>query len=110
MTATSYLLGVIVVMTIATFITRLFPFVALRGKGDHPVLEFLGHYMPAAIMTILVLYSLRSIELTQSPYGANEFLALALTTTIHLWRGNALLSIFAGTIFYMTVVQQGLLI
>lgn len=108
MSHTNYLLTVIVVMTLATFITRVFPFIALKGRGEHPILSFLGRYIPPAIMTILVLYSLKSIELTQSPYGANEFLAIGLTTAIHLWLGNALLSIFAGTLFYMTAVQQGI--
>jgi branched-subunit amino acid transport protein AzlD len=30
-----------------------------------------------------------------------------LTTLLHLWRGNALLSIFSGTLLYMAAVQFG---
>ncbi|MCK5547141.1 MAG: AzlD domain-containing protein [Rhodospirillaceae bacterium] len=108
MTDTLYLFGVIVVMAVATFATRVFPFVALKGRGDHPTLDFLGRYMPPAVMTILVLYSLKSIELTNAPYGANELIALGITTAVHLWKGNSLLSIIAGTVFYMTALQQGL--
>ena len=107
MTNDTYLWSVILVMAVATFVTRVFPFVALRGKSDHPILEFLGLYMPPVIMTILVLYSLKSIELTQAPYGANELLALVLTSAVHLRWSNALLSIFSGTVFYMAAVQQG---
>ena len=108
MTDTVYLLSVILVMTVATFATRAFPFVALKGKGDHPTLDFLGRYMPPAVMTILVLYSLKSVELTSAPYGANELIALGITTMVHLWGKNSLLSIIAGTVFYMTALQQGL--
>ncbi len=100
-----YLLLVFLVMTVATFITRLIPFVAFRERGDHPLLLYLGRYMPPAIMTLLVLYSLKSLDLTQAPYGINELLALLLTSMLHLWRGNALLSIFAGTLFYMAAIQ-----
>ncbi|WP_428609899.1 branched-chain amino acid transporter permease [Sedimenticola sp.] len=105
MTDTGYLWLVFLVMTVATFVTRLIPFVAFRERGDHPLLMYLGRYMPPSIMTLLVLYSLKSLDLTQAPYGVNEILALLLTTALHLWRGNALLSIFAGTLFYMAAIQ-----
>ncbi|TVO74834.1 branched-chain amino acid transporter permease [Sedimenticola selenatireducens] len=107
MSQTGYLLAVFLVMMIATFITRLIPFVAFRNKSDHPLLMYLGRYMPPAIMTLLVLYSLKSLDFTQTPYGVNELLALLLTTLLHLWRGNALLSIFSGTLLYMAAVQFG---
>lgn len=107
MSDSAYLLLVCLVMAIATFITRLIPFVAFRERGDHPLLMYLGRYMPPAIMTLLVLYSLKSLDLTRMPYGINELLALLLTSALHLWRGNALLSIFSGTLFYMVAIQSG---
>ena len=105
MSGTGYLLTVMGVMTLATFLTRVIPFIAFRNRAEHPLMQFLGRYTPPAIMTLLVLYSLKSLDLTQSPYGAPELIALLLTTLLHLWRGNALLSIFAGTLFYMAAVQ-----
>ena len=92
-------------MAVVTFITRVIPFVAFKNKKDHPLLLHLGRYMPPTIMTLLVLYSLRLVDLSAAPYGANELGALALTTLLHLWRGNALLSIFGGTIYYMAALQ-----
>ena len=86
----SYLFGVIVGMTVATFATRAIPFAAFKGKGDHPTLDFLGRYIPPAVMTILVLYSLKSVNLTSAPYGANELIALGITTAVHLWKRNSL--------------------
>ena len=61
MSGTTYLIAVIAVMTAATFLTRVTPFVLLRNMADHPLLLFLGRYTPPAIMTILVLYSLRGM-------------------------------------------------
>lgn len=110
MSETGYLLAMMLVMALVTFLTRVIPFVAFKQKGDHPLMLFLGRYMPPAIMTLLVLYSLQSLDFTQSPFGAHELLALLLTSGLHLWRGNALLSIFAGTLFYMAAVQLGLFV
>jgi len=105
---TAYLLSVILVMSLATFATRVIPFVALKGLKEHPLLLFLGRYLPPAIMTLLVLYSLKGIDLAQAPHGFPELSAVALTALLHRWRGNALLSIFGGTLWYMVLVQQWL--
>jgi branched-subunit amino acid transport protein AzlD len=100
-----YLWGVILVMALATFLTRALPFVALHHLEEHPVLMYLGRYTPPAVMTILVLYSLQDVSFSQAPYGLWTLAALLLTSLLHLWRGNALLSIFAGTLLYMALVQ-----
>jgi len=104
-----YLWAVMLVMALVTFATRVFPFVALRDKGEHPVFLFLGRYMPPAIMTILVIYSLKGVDFSSAPYGASELLALGVTVLLHLWRGHALLSIFSGTAVYMLLVQSSVL-
>ncbi|MEJ1297362.1 MAG: AzlD domain-containing protein [Candidatus Sedimenticola sp. (ex Thyasira tokunagai)] len=107
MSGVGYLLAVIGVMTLMTFLTRVLPFIALKNRGDHPLLLFLGRYTPPVIMTILLLYSLKAVDLTRTPHGANELSALLLTAGLHLWRGNPLLSIFSGTALYMVLIQQG---
>ena len=104
-----YLISVILVMAVATFLTRLLPFIALHNKAEHPLLMFLAQYLPPAVMTILVLYSLKGVELSAAPHGAPELISVAVTILMHLWQGNALLSIFAGTGLYMYLMQSGLL-
>jgi branched-subunit amino acid transport protein AzlD len=104
-----YLFGVIAAMAGATFLTRLLPFVAFRNRSEHPLLLFLGRYMPPAVMTILVLYSLKGADFSQPPYGLEIVLAILVTVGVHRWRGQALLSIFAGTAVYMLLVQGGVL-
>ena len=108
MTGLSYLIMVILVMTAATFLTRAAPFMLLRRRAEHPLLIFLGRYTPAAIMTILVIYSLGSVNLSEPPHGGPELIAALLTLSAHLLWHHALLSIFAGTAFYMFAVQSGL--
>lgn len=108
MSENGYLLAVILVMAGATFLTRLVPFVALRGLRDHPLLLFLGRYMPPAVMTALVFYSLRDLDLATPPFGIGTFAAVAVTVAVHLWRRHALLSIASGTAVYMGVVQFAL--
>jgi branched-subunit amino acid transport protein AzlD len=53
--------------------------------------------MPAGLMLILVVYLLRDVP-TQTPPAAAVSVAAALVVAVlHLWRCNALLSIFGGT-------------
>lgn len=108
MSGITYLILVILVMTAATFLTRAAPFMLLRKRADHPLLIFLGRYTPAAIMTILVIYSLGSVDLSKSPHGAPEMIATFLTLSAHLLWRQALFSIFGGTAFYMYAVQSEL--
>ncbi len=100
------LLLVILVMTLATFLTRATPFLLLHQQADHPLLRFLSRYTPPAIMTLLVLYSFSGVEFTAAPFGWPEIAASIITLGAHiLWR-QPLLSIFAGTAAYMYTVQQ----
>lgn len=110
MSDTTYLMLVILVMTAATFLTRALPFMLLRGRADHPLLAFLGRYTPAAIMTILVIYTLGAVDFGAPPHGAPELIAACITLLAHLLWRHTLLSIFAGTACYMYAIQSGLLL
>ncbi len=105
MSNTQYLIYVFLIMGLVTFTTRLIPFIVFKNSKEHPVLIFLGTYTPPAIMTILVIYSLKDISILEYPYGLKEILALLITTVVHLIRANPLLSIFSGTAFYMASLQ-----
>lgn len=104
-----YLSTVILAMTGATYLTRLLPFLLFRNRAEHPLLKHLGRYLPPAIMTILVLYSLQGVDLFVPPFGARELIAVLVTLALHRWRANPLLSIFGGTACYMAIVQTGAL-
>ncbi len=105
MESTHYLIFAILCMAVTTFATRALPFVLLKNYAQHPVLLHLGRYLPPAVMTLLVLYSLKNISLTMLPYGLPELCAIVIVVLMHIWRRNALLSIASGTAFFMFVQQ-----
>lgn len=99
----------IMVMVIAatTFLLRLFPFVLFgSGRQTPDAVLYLGKVFPYAIMALLVVYCLKGITPFQYPYGLPELLAAVSVVLLQLWKGNNLLSILAGTIFYMLLVQK----
>ncbi|KZY61106.1 hypothetical protein A3742_02735 [Oleiphilus sp. HI0071] len=100
----AYLLAFIATMAIATFITRALPF-WLFSDQQHPVVLFLGRYLPPAVMTLLVMYCLKGVQWTSGNHGLPELVSLAVVVSAHLLFKNALISIFSGTAIYMLWVQ-----
>ena len=109
MSAHAYLFLAMAVMAAATFATRAVPFLLLRPHSQHPLVLYLGRYLPPAVMTLLVMYSLKDVPMLNAPYGLPHWLAIATTAVIHLWRRNALLSIASGTGLFMWLQQSGVL-
>ena len=93
------------VMAAGTILTRFLPFILFPdGKKMPRYVEYLGHVLPYATMGLLVVYCLKGISLFSAPFP--EFLACALVAALHAWKRNSLLSIGAGTVFYMILVQM----
>lgn len=99
-------LGIILVVAAVTFLTRLAPFALFsNGRPTPKAVIYLGSVLPPAIMAILVIYCMRSVEITSYPFGLPELIASVCVVGLHLWRRNTLLSILAGTAVYMVLVQ-----
>jgi branched-subunit amino acid transport protein AzlD len=95
----------IFIMTVVNFFTRVFPFLFFR-KNDLPAFVlFIEKYFPSVIMTILIVYTLKDVDFSSVPYGLKELGGIVFTGILHLLLKNYLISIFAGTIFYMGLVQ-----
>lgn len=110
MTESSYLAAFIAVSTLATFATRVVPFLFFERHTEHPLIRHLGRFLPAAVMALLATVFLqRSADWNAGLPGLNALIPGLLVVVIHLWRGNALLSIAAGTVAYMAIQQTGLL-
>ncbi|MCW8996258.1 MAG: AzlD domain-containing protein [Psychromonas sp.] len=103
-----YLLLFIMVMAIATFMTRVLSFIVLYKVSEHPMLLYLGRYLPPVMMVLLLIYCFRDLRFNSFTDGPAALLALSLVVALHLWRGNALLSIMAGTGLYMFLCQSSL--
>jgi len=100
----AYLIAFIVVMAFATFVTRALPFWLFKDK-QHPVVNYLGRYLPPAVMTLLVIYCLKDVDWSGPNYGLAELVSLGVVIAMHLAFKNALISIFSGTALYMLWVQ-----
>lgn len=109
MDSTLYILSFIAVATVATFATRVIPFLFLSRHHEHPLLLHIGRYLPAAVMALLVVvFLIKSASWSAPAFGADALLPCAVVILLHLWRRNALLSIVAGTAVYMAIQQSGL--
>lgn len=97
---------IVAAMMLGTMITRFLPFILFpAGKQTPKFVDFLGKTLPFATMGLLVVYCLKGVSLLAAPHGLPELLAILLIVFLHRLKGNSLLSIGAGTIFYMFLVQ-----
>lgn len=97
----------IAAIAIATFATRAASFLVFpKGKEIPPKVVFIGKVLPPAIIGMLVVYCLRSTSVLAYPYGIPELIAGLTVVILHLWKRNIFLSIGAGTILYMILVQM----
>lgn len=88
------------------FFTRLIPFLFFpKGKEIPPLIRYLGKVLPPAVIGMLVIYCLKSVSVLNAPFGLPEFIAIAVVILLHVWKRNNLLSIGAGTVLYMFLVQ-----
>lgn len=102
-----YVIAMILVMWMVTFALRAAPFVFLARIKNSPIVKEIGRIMPAGVMVILVVYTLRHVELSQvlSIYGPlAPAVGLLTTVAVHLRYSNALLSMIAGTLAYAAVI------
>lgn len=99
-------LGIILAVAAGTQLTRWLPFWLFPEKKQPPaVVAYLGKVLPPAMMGLLVVYCLRSVDVSAPPHGLPELIAIAVTAGLHLWKRNTLISIGAGTVVYMLLVQ-----
>ena len=105
MNNTMYPIAVIGVIAVVTWVLRAFPFLLFGNRPLPKVIRYLGKALPPAIMTVLVIYCLRDISFSQSPFGIPELAACALVVILQAVRKNMYLSIIAGTVCYMVLIR-----
>ena len=99
-------IALVVVVALVTMLTRFLPFLIFGGKRQTPkIITYLGQVLPFAIMGMLVVYCMKDVRFLAAPYGIPELISCALVAGLHIWKRNSLLSIGAGTVFYMVLVQ-----
>jgi branched-subunit amino acid transport protein AzlD len=84
-----------------TWTLRALPFALLAPLRASKVVPYLAASMPAGVMAILVVHTLRDVP----PYGAAVGIALAATVALHVWRRNVVLSIAGGTAVHVVLAS-----
>lgn len=96
----------IAMVVLGTMITRFLPFLLFpAGKPTPKYIQYLGQVLPGAVFALLVVYSLKSVNILAGSHGIPELISLCLVVGLHLWKRQMLLSIAGGTICYMLLVQ-----
>ena len=102
----SYVLYCVAISAAVTAGLRFLPFLVFGGKKKTPAfIAYLGTVLPCAIIGMLVVFCLRTVDFTAVGGFLPELIGCVLTAALHLWRRNTLLSIGAGTVCYMLLVQ-----
>jgi len=97
---------IIAVLALGTAITRFLPFVFFPNAASAPrYVIYLGKLLPTAAISLLVVYCLRYVSFIAAPHGVPEAFAIAVVAGLHIWKKNTLLSIAAGTVVYMLLIQ-----
>ena len=105
MTVTQRLIT-IAMCALGTQLTRFLPFLVFpAGKPTPKFIRYLGYALPAAVFGMLLVYCLRNTSILSGSHGLPELIAILIVAGLHLWKRQMLLSIGAGTICYMLLVQ-----
>lgn len=108
----NYMIILVVITGAITFLLRAFPFIAFsRGGKTPPVIVYLGKVVSPAAIAMLVVYCF-AIYFKSRPisavtgWGAAEICAGSVVVALQLYKRNPLLSIIAGVVIYMILVQK----
>ena len=96
----------IAMVVIGTVITRFLPFILFPADKPTPkYIQYLGKALPPASLGLLVVYSLKDVNIFAGSHGIPELISVIIILTVHLRRRQMLLSIAVGTVTYMVLVQ-----
>ena len=105
MTLTQQAITILMVI-LGPMLTRFLPFLVFPGNKPAPAyIQYLGRFLPAAVFGLLVIYSLKDINIFTGGHGIPELISIAVVICLHLWKRQMLLSIAGGTICYMLLIQ-----
>jgi branched-subunit amino acid transport protein AzlD len=90
-------------MALVILLARAFPFLLFSRRDPPALLRFVEKYIPPMVMAVLVIYCLKDIRWTRWPSGIRELVSILAVVGLHLWKKNAMLSIFGGTALFMVL-------
>ena len=98
---------IMIVMGLMTLATRILP-VLIFGRSEKvpDFILYLGKVVPFTAMGLLIVYCLKDVSIFTESHAIPEILALAVVGVSYLWKKNSILSVVAGTLVYMFLVQK----
>ena len=97
-------LAIVAVMSIGTILLRGLPFVIFR-RHTPSYIVYLGRVLPPALIGMLVVYCMKDLNFSATPYGLPELIAALCVVGLQLWKRSSIVSILGGTAIYMLLVQ-----
>ena len=98
-----YMLGIVAAAFLENFGLRALPFILFGGKGRTipPWIDRMSGFISPIIIAALIVYSFAGLAWrTPWPYVAG-----AVAVGLQVWKRNPLLSIVAGTVIYMLLLN-----
>lgn len=100
-----YAFWALAIASIVTIFLRALPFLFFGGKKTPAWIDYLGKVLPCAIMGMLVVYCLKSVNFSSVGNFVPALISSVLVILSYIWKRNTLLSVVCGTICYMLLVQ-----
>ena len=101
-----YTWGTVAVIALVTAALRFLPFVVWGGNRRNPkIVVKLVKVLPCAIMGMLVVYCLKDVSFAGAEGFLPSLIACLVVGALYVWRRNTLVSIIAGTVCYMVLIQ-----
>ena len=89
-----------------TLLTRFLAFLVFpEGNQPPQYITYLGSVLPHAVIGLLVVYCLKD-AVYSNLHCIPELIAILFIVVLHKWKKNTLVSIAAGTVLYMVLVQK----
>ena len=92
-------------------ILRLLPFLIFAKRKTPKFFSFVEKFIPALSIAVLFVVCIKSSTrdlIISNPSFMDEIpsvicaiISITVTAALHIWKGNAMLSIFGGTLLYM---------
>jgi branched-subunit amino acid transport protein AzlD len=94
------------IIAAVTILLRVLPFIVFSKNRQTPkIIEKLGALLPYAIMGMLVVYCLKDVTFTSLSGFLPALISSVLVGVLYIWKRNTLISIIAGTVCYMILIQ-----
>ena len=98
--------AMVAVIALVTIALRFRPFLIFgENRKTPPLVAYLGKVLPYAIMGMLVVYCLKDVRSANVAEFFPALIACLVVGGLYVWKRNTLISIIAGTVSDVIVVQ-----